>query len=320
MLEGFNLKKILTVGDAMVTFNPSQTGPLRFVSEFKRTVGGAELNFAVAISRLGMQAKWISRLGDDEFGKVIYTFARGEGIDVSNVEMTAMYPTSIYFKEIQENGGGKSFYYRQPSPLLALQPEHITADLVKDVDAIHLTGVYLAVCAHNIKVALKLLALAKEYEIPVSFDPNLRLKLWSIEEAKAAYEQIYPYVDILLTGKDEFELLFGSATILQMEKVTANYGFSQLVVKDGEHGAAVYNGQWFEQPAFPVKVVDTVGAGDAFDAAYMYGYLQHQTIPECLRLGNAAGALTTTVKGDNEGLPELKALYQFVNKEKIIER
>lgn len=78
---------VLTLGDALITFNPNSTGPLRFVSNFDRNVGGAELNFAIGCARLGLNTKWVSRLGEDEFGKVIYNFARGEGIDVSEVKL-----------------------------------------------------------------------------------------------------------------------------------------------------------------------------------------------------------------------------------------
>ena len=322
MKGGIHLaKKIATIGDAMVTFNPGQTGPLRFVQSFHRAVGGAELNFAVGISRLGLEAKWISRLGNDEFGKVIYTFARGEGIDVSAVEFVDDLPTSIYFKEIQENGAGKSFYYRAPSPLLALREVDIDASLLTGIDALHISGVYLAVCPHNINVALKLVILAKQQGIPVSFDPNLRLKLWSIEAAREAYAKLYPYVDILLTGKDEFEQLFGPATPLYMAQIAERYDISQFVVKDGGNGAAVYAaGKWYEREAFQVQVADTVGAGDAFDAGYIYSYLKRLSIEECLRFANGAGALATTVKGDNEGLPDLQALRQFIGDEKVIER
>ncbi|MFS0646275.1 sugar kinase [Siminovitchia sp. 179-K 8D1 HS] len=310
--------RIATIGEAMVVFNPTKTGPLRFVHSFERAVGGAELNFAIGAARLGLEAKWISSLGDDEFGKVIYNFARGEGIDVSDVSLSERYATSVYFKEIQENGSGKSFYYRQPSPLLELTVDKINESVLKNVDLLHISGVYLAVCKHNIEVVQKLIDLAKKLHIPISFDPNLRLKLWTIEEARAVYETIYPSVTIFLAGAEEFELLFGSDCV---EEVQARYQIEEMVIKKGGQGAAVYvNGQWIEREAYKIKAVDTVGAGDAFDAAYIYGYLHQEVIGERLRLANGAGALVATIKGDNEGLPSLKELKQFIGDEQIIER
>jgi len=120
------LKKfgVLTIGDAMITMNPSTTGPLKYVTQFERKIGGAEMNFAIGCARLGLNSKWISRLGKDEFGRVIYNFARGEGIDVSSVNFVEGVPTSVNFKEIHANGSGKTYYYRNPSPIASLSEEN----------------------------------------------------------------------------------------------------------------------------------------------------------------------------------------------------
>lgn len=311
-------KKIATIGDAMIVFNPSKTGPLRFVPSFDRSVGGAELNFAIGVSRLGLESKWISCLGNDEFGTHVFNFARGEGIDVSQVNRTEKYPTSIYFKEISESGTGKSFYYRQPSPLLDLTVDSIGNNILDDVDLLHISGVYLAVSSHNIDVAVKLMEIAKQMGIPITFDPNLRLKLWRIEEAKLAYEQVYPFVSHLLTGDEEFELLFGRQSV---EAVLQQYDFKEIVIKKGANGAAVTSAsQHVERNAYTIQSVDSVGAGDAFDSAYVYGLLNHFDIEERLRFANGSGALVATVKGDNEGLPSLTELKQFIGDEKIVER
>lgn len=302
----------------MIAFNPTKTGPLRFVPSFERAVGGAELNFAIGIARLGLNVKWISMIGDDEFGKVIYNFARGEGIDVSYVKKSKNYPTSIYFKEISESGAGKSYYYRQPSPLLELTVDSINEHILDDIDLLHISGVYLAICSHNLDVAIKLMQLAQKKSIPVSFDPNLRLKLWSIEEAKEAYKKIYPFTTHLLTGDEEFELLFSNQSIQQVIEMN---NFEEVVMKKGDKGAAVYTvNNHFERKANKIHAIDTVGAGDAFDAAYLFALLNDCPIEERLKLANGAGALVATVKGDNEGLPSLLELKQFIGDEKTIER
>lgn len=311
-------KKIATIGDAMVVFNPSKTGHLRFVPSFDRAVGGAELNFAIGVSRLGFDSKWISCLGDDEFGTYIFNFARGEGIDVSHVSRSSKYPTSIYFKEINESGNGKSFYYRQPSPLLDLTIDSIKEPILDDVDLLHISGVYLAVCPHNVELALDLMKKAQQKGIPISFDPNLRLKLWTIEEARATYELLYPYVTHLLIGDEEFDLLFGNRTVID---VLHTYEFEEIVLKKGSDGAEVFTStQHFEYPAYPIHAVDTVGAGDAFGSAYVYGILNGYDIEERLRHANGSGALVATIKGDNEGLPSFSELKQFIGDEKTIER
>ncbi|MDM5335572.1 sugar kinase [Ureibacillus composti] len=314
-------KIVWTLGDALITFNPSTTGPMRYVSSFERKVGGAELNFAIGCARLGIQTKWMSRLGGDEFGKVIYNFARGEGIDMSFVKLMEGYPTSLNFKEIREDGSGKTFYYRYQSPILTLSEDDISKEMFEGVDVIHLTGVFLAIAPQNLNITMRVLKIAKENDITVSFDPNIRLKLWTIEEAKRAYAQIFPFVDILLTGFDEIELILESASKDSLERFASENDIAQLIIKDGSNGVQAYiNGNWYKKEAFKFKVIDTVGAGDGFDAAYIYSFLNDMSIDERLTFANAVGGLVTTVSGDNEGLPELEDVEAFLGKRKIIER
>lgn len=312
---------VLTIGDAMITMNPMTKGPLRFVNAFERKVGGAELNFAVGCARLGLNSKWISRMGNDEFGKVIFNFARGEGIDVSAVDFIDGYPTSVNFKEIRESGDGKTFYYRQNSPILTLSVDDLGEHLLENIDLLHITGVYLAIDPKNVEMAEHLISLAKKKNIPVSFDPNIRLKLWSIEEAREAYFKIFPAIDILLTGLDELEMILGDSSKEAIQSFANDYDIKDLVIKDSSSGSRLYrNNQWHSVPAFKVSAVDTVGAGDGFDAGYIYSYLHGAQPEEALRFANGAGALVVTVSGDNEGLPYLDEVRLFIDGKKAVER
>lgn len=312
---------VFTIGDAMITFNPSVKGPLRYVSSFERKVGGAELNFAIGCARLGLRTKWVSRLGGDEFGRVIASFARGEGLDMSDVQLMEGYPTSLNFKEIREDGSGKTFYYRYQSPILTLKPEDIQPAMFDGIDLVHLTGVYLAIDPQNIAIAKRVIQVAKERGITVSFDPNIRLKLWSIEEARKAYFDLFPSVDILLTGRDEIRLILGEDSDEALAAFAEQYAIDQLVIKDGANGSKLFTkGKWHEKAAFPVHAVDTVGAGDGFDAGYVYGYLHGYSCEERLVFANGIGALVTTVSGDNEGLPYLEEVLPFIRQEAVIER
>ncbi|PIC63815.1 2-keto-3-deoxygluconate kinase [Sporosarcina sp. P13] len=318
MSTNFN---VLTIGDAMITMNPITTGPMRFVTHFERKMGGAELNFAIGCSRLGLNSKWISRLGRDEFGQVIYNFARGEGIDVSTVDFVDGYSTSVNFKEIRENGEGKTFYYRQQSPILTLEVDDIHEHFLDSINLVHITGVFLAIDPQNLAIAKRLLTLANEKNIPVSFDPNIRLKLWTIEDARKAYLEIFSQIDILLTGLDELHLILGDSSEQSLINFANEYNIADLVIKDSSAGSRLYrNGQWFTSPAFNVPVIDTVGAGDGFDAGYVYSYLHQFEPTEALQFANGVGALVVSVSGDNEGLPYLREVQSFISGTKEIER
>lgn len=317
------MKDVITIGDAMITLNPSSTGPMRFVPSFERKVGGAELNLAIGCARLGLKTGWVSRLGNDEFGKYIYNFVRGEGIDVSEVKLVDGYPTSLNFKEILEDGGGKTFYYRANSPTTTLTEEALVESYFENAKLLHITGVFIAIDKEkNLRVIKRAISLAKKHGLLISFDPNIRLKLWSKEEAKVALSEILPHVDIFLTGEDEAELILGISDPKEIINEANKLGISYIAIKQGEDGAVGYHdGQYKEAlPVKPKKVVDTVGAGDGFNAGFIYGVLNHWSLEKTLHFANTIGAMVVSVSGDNEGLPLLEDVLIKLGEKNLIER
>lgn len=314
---------VLTIGDAMITFNPAVNGPLRFVQSFERKVGGAELNFAIGCSRLGLSTGWVSRLGEDEFGKYIYNFVRGEGIDVSEVKLVEGYSTSLNFKEIMEDGSGRTFYYRHQSPTTALTIESLKEDMFKNIRLLHITGVFPAIDKEkNVDLIKHAIIEAKKHGVLISFDPNIRLKLWSKQEAGHHLKEFLPYVDIFLTGTEEAEILLGTNDPREIIERSHSYGISYVAIKLGENGSiGSYNGEVIEAPPFiPKKVVDTVGAGDGFDSGFIYGLLNNWTLEKTLQFANAIGSMVVSVSGDNEGLPYLDEVLVRLGEKELIER
>jgi 2-dehydro-3-deoxygluconokinase len=317
------MNDVLTIGDAMITFNPSSKGPLRFVHSFERKVGGAELNVAIGCARLGLKTGWISRLGNDEFGRYILHFIRGEGIDVSEVKLVDGYPTSLNFKEILEDGSGRTFYYRANSPTTTLTAEALNEEYIQKAKLLHITGVFLAIDKEkNAEVLKRAVSIAKKSGMLISLDPNIRLKLWSKEEAKEALTSFLPYVDILLTGEEEAELLFGVRNPKEIIERCKSYGISYIAIKKGEKGSVgYYDGQYIEAPPVkPRKVVDTVGAGDGFDAGFIYGALKGWKLERILQFANTIGSMVVSVSGDNEGLPYLEDVLVQLGEKAFIER
>lgn len=313
---------IITIGDGMITFDPKARGPLRFVNQFERKIGGAELNVMIGCARLGLKAGWISRLGKDEFGRHIYNTVRGEGIDVSEVKLMEGYATSLNFKEIQESGDGKTFYYRQKSPTETLTIDNLPYDYIRTAKVLHVSGVFPAIMEKNRDIILHAIQFAKQCGVKVSFDPNIRLKLWTEEQARATLCSYLPYVDYLLAGREELELLFNIKEDKEIRAQLAKYAFEYVVVKEGANGASfLIDGEWAKVPGFEVrKVVDTVGAGDGFSAGFLYGILQGWPINRVMQYANAVGALVVQVQGDNEGLPYLEEIEVFLGNLMQVER
>jgi 2-dehydro-3-deoxygluconokinase len=307
---------ILTIGDALVLFNPLTTGPLRFVNTFERKVGGAELNVAIGCSRLGLKTGWISRLGKDEFGRYAFNYVRGEGVDVSQVKLIEGYPTSIYFKEILSGEKINSYYYRHQSPTLTLNAGEIDEEYVKQAKILHITGVFPAVNDVNKEVLLHLLKMAKKHNITVTLDPNIRLKLWSAAEAKQTLLSFLPYVDVLLTGEDEADILLGTSEPDQVFKAAQAYGVHHVILKQGEQGAIGYrDGVITKEPVLEhIDVVDVVGAGDGFATGYLYSLIQGWSLEKSLAFANAVAGHVIGVMGDNEGLPYKEEIEVLLGK------
>ncbi len=306
----------------MVTMNPKSRGPLRFVGDFERKVGGAELNLAIGCARLGLRTGWISRLGNDEFGKYIYNFARGEGIDVTHVELLDGYPTSVNFKEIREDGTGSTFYYRMNSPMLTMTADHLPEEEIKRARILHLTGVFSAISRHDMSVIYRAIEIAKNNGVLVAFDPNIRLKLWSKEEARQCLGPLLPSVDIMLTGQDEAELLLGVSDPDDIIRSFAEMGIRRIAIKRGAEGSIGYdNGQRISKPALPPNaIVDTVGAGDGFDAGFLLGVVKGWPLDKVMTFANAVGSMVVSVSGDNEGLPFYEEVLQKLGLEQRIGR
>ncbi|UYG97730.1 sugar kinase [Cytobacillus firmus] len=317
------MKDVVTIGDAMITFNPSATGPMRFVPTFERKIGGAELNVAIGCSRLGLKTGWISRLGNDEFGRHIFNTVRGEGIDVSQLKLVDGYPTSLNFKEIMGDGSVRTFYYRTNSPTTALTIEILSEEYIKNSKVLHITGIFPAVDKEkNIDLIKYAISLAKKHGVLVSFDPNIRLKLWTKEEARTVLREFLPYVDIFLTGEEEAELLLGTSDPREVIELGKAFGISHIAIKQGEKGSVGYqNGEYIEAPAFKAKkVVDTVGAGDGFDSGFIYGLLNQWPLQKTLQFANVIGSMVVSVSGDNEGLPYLEDVLVQLGEREFVER
>jgi 2-dehydro-3-deoxygluconokinase len=313
---------VITIGEAMVTFNPASTGPMKFVNTFEKKIGGAELNLAIGCARLGLKAGYVSRLGNDEFGKYIKTFARGEGIDVSKLDLVEGYPTSLNFKEMMEDGNVRTFYYRDKSPTLTMTPDDLDEAYFQQAKILHLTGIFPAIDEKNIAIIERSIELAKKYGVKISFDPNIRLRMWSKEEAREVLSKILPHVDILLAGDEEMEIIIGERDPIAIMERIKEWGISFIAIKQGDKGSVgYYNGEIIESPSIKVtKVVDTVGAGDGFNAGFIYGVLQGWQLERTLKFANTIGSMVVSVRGDNEGLPYYEDVQEKLGEKERIER
>lgn len=323
VLEGFkDNMEVVTFGETMVLFNPDSTGPLRYVHNFHKSIAGAESNMAIALARLGHNAGWFSKLGDDEFGRYIKAVIRGEGVDVSRVVTDPQNSTGLLFKESFAHVNPNVYYYRKNSAASNITIEDLDLDYIKTSKILHITGITLALSTNARKAVYRAIEFAKANNILVSFDPNIRLKLWSIEEARPVMLEIIKMSDIIFPGKDEGKLLLGTEDPKEISREFLDMGCSIVATKLGKEGCYVtdrHQGEFVEGYVVE-KPVDTVGAGDGFAAGFLSGILRNLSLRKCGQLANAVGAMATLVKGDMEGFPTLHQVRSFMGIEEYIDR
>ncbi|WP_273123122.1 sugar kinase [Bacillus weihaiensis] len=307
---------VVTIGESMVVFTPTSDGFMRNASQFTKKIGGAESNVAVGLARLGHQSAWMSKLGDDEFGKAILAFLKGENVDVSQVTFDDKAPTGIYFKEPRRQNSTRVYYYRKGSAASKLAPSDLNGDYLMNTKYLHITGITPALSESCRETIFEAIRIAKQNGTTIVFDPNLRTKLWDEETARETLLKMAKEADIVLPGVAEGEFLFGESDPHKLGQLFLDHGASVVVMKVGAEGAYYFTEKESALiPGFPVKnVVDPVGAGDGFAAGFLSGLLDELELGEAVERANAVGALVTMVNGDVDGLPEREEVEQLLSK------
>lgn len=315
------MPEVIGLGEIMVVMDPLRNGPLSSVELFRKTVGGAEGNVCIGVSRLGHSAGWIGRLGNDEFGRFILSYLRAENIDVSCVKVVEGF-TGVYFKERRGLGDIKAFYYRKGSAGSALIPEDVPIEYLNNAKFFHTTGITLALSESARKTVIHSIEMAKNLGVKVSFDVNLRLKLWTKETAREEISNIISKTDIFFLTLDEGKILFNMDLPEKLIEYILSLGPRIVCVKLGKEGSMVGDNKGIcSVPAFTnFSSVDNVGAGDGFVAGFLVGQLKGWNIKDSALLGNIVGAYATTTTGDNDGLPTWSEVEEFLGKREIIRR
>jgi len=313
---------VVSFGESLVVFNPDTPGPLRQVNGFRKSLGGAESNVLIALARLGHKAGWFSKLGDDEFGRFILNSVRAEGVDVSQVKMLENESTGLMFKENYQGFNPNVLYYRKNSAASTLSVDDVDEDYLKQAKILHITGITPALSSSACEAVFKAVKVAKANGVLVSFDPNLRLKLWSLEDAKRKILELAHYADIIMPGIDEAELLLGMKDVEDIADYFSGLGSKIVAIKLGSQGCYLrQKSEALFVPGFKVEnVIDTVGAGDGFAAGLLAGVLRQESLEESGKYANGVGAMATLALGDSDGYPYFDQLLEFIGYKQRIER
>jgi 2-dehydro-3-deoxygluconokinase len=295
---------VVTFGETMLRLSAPGFSRLEEAVSLDVRIGGSESNTAVALARLGLKVAWWSKLPDNPLGRRIENEIRRWGVDTSGViwDETPGTRAGLYFLDFGVPPRPTDVYYdRAASAASRLTAQEVDSRHVANARLLHMTGITPALSPYCAKAVSRALSLAKEAGMRVSFDINYRSKLWTPAEARTCLEPMLAQVDLLLCPQSDAALLFeieGDGPDVARE-LRERYGVEVAVVTCGGDGAVACDdaGDFSATPYALGQVVDRVGAGDAFDAGVLMGYLQGD-LALGLQYGTAMAALKHTMPGD----------------------
>ncbi|MER5177392.1 sugar kinase [Streptomyces sp. NPDC002896] len=299
---------LVTVGEVLGVLSAPEPGPLALGTGLRLGIAGAESNVAVGISRLGGSATWIGRVSDDQLGELILREMRAEG--VTTVATRDPAPTSLLLKERRTSTHSRARYYRTHTAGSRLTAEDIPEHIVARAAVLHITGITPALGPGPAGAVRRAVDIAADAGVPVSLDINFRSLLWNEAEARTTLLPLLRMSDLVFAGPHEARLAVPDADDPEaLAKGICDLGPAGAVIKLGVDGAyALLDGKQYRQPAVPVRVHDSVGAGDAFAAGYLAELLTGEPPERRLRTAALLGAFAVSTTGDWEGLPNRSEL------------
>jgi len=307
------------LGEVLVDLIAEQAGSLVEAPGFQKCPGGAPANVAVGLARLGVRCGFIGKVGDDPFGDFLVATLQENGVDTGGVVRTRQAPTALAFVSLTHTGERDFFFYRNPCADLLLSPEELPKHWLQQARFLHIGGVSLTGQPSR-QATIRAIQLARSSGATVTFDPNLRMDLWpgGAEECRRTIRRILTDVDIFLPAEEELILLMEENDLHEAVLRAQKLGPKVVCVKRGSRGVHAFiilqdgSSQEVTQPAFKVKVVDTTGAGDGFNAGLIAALSEGRSLPEALRWGCAVAALVITKRGAMTALPTRLQLDRFL--------
>jgi sugar/nucleoside kinase (ribokinase family) len=306
---------VLTFGEALVGYGSVEDN-LQTATHVTRFPGGADLNVAVGLTRLGVRTTWASVLGEDAHGD--YLAGAVDQLGITPLVRRANGPTALMFKAGGADGDPEVLQVRHETAFAQHADVLLTADVLAfdGIDHLHLTGIVLGISPVVRAAALTLLDAALNAGLSVSFDPNLRFNLWpDHQEMRGMINTAAARATVVMPGLAEGRLLTGANEPDDIAQFYLQRGVHDVVIKLGAAGARGWtaDGETAQSRAFTVTPIDTVGAGDGFAAGYLAALLTGAGLQQRLDQAAAVGALFTTRRGDLTAMPQREEVDAFIN-------
>jgi len=304
---------VVAIGDvnvdliAPISFFPKKGGEV-LIDRLERRAGGSAANLSAAVSRLGLKSGFIGRVGNDSFGRFLTDEFNEEKVDISQLQVDEEIGTGLTFILVTEEGERTMFGFRGAN--VHLSPDEIDVNYIKNADALHISG-YSLLRDPQRKAALKALEGAKKAGILVSFDAGVLPAMKASDFIRSTLRSI----DLLFLNELEATSLMGIKNPEKAASRALKLGPKIVAMKLGKGGCLILTeGEEIRSPAFNVKVVDTTGAGDAFDAGFLAGIIKGWDLKSAARFANGVGALSTMKVGARSALPNRQEVERFLGR------
>ncbi|MBU1077659.1 MAG: sugar kinase [Spirochaetes bacterium] len=305
---------VITFGEAMIRLTPPGFQKIEQSDKLKINAGGAELNVAVALSRLGSSSGWVSCLPENPLGNMISNKAREHNVLTDHIVWEKEGRAGLYFYEMGASPRPSSVLYdRAHSCMSGLDHKKLNYEkILKNAKWFHTTGITPALGDGCRKAVSEFLKRAKELKLTTSYDLNFRKKLWTEETAQKVQEEMMKDIDILISTEEDIERVFKIKDPQSnyhniSKKLIDKFKFKIVCITIRENisvwknnwSAVLFDGKDFlESDKYEVEVVDRIGAGDSFTAGLIHSLLSGKPHKEALNFAVAFSALKHSIPGD----------------------
>jgi 2-dehydro-3-deoxygluconokinase len=305
------MAEVVTFGEAMIRLSPPNFRRLEQARSLDLFVGGAELNTAVGIARLGHTSAWVSRLTRNPLGRLIANHAREGGVSTEHVVWTDDDRVGVYFVEFGAAPRASSVLYdRKNAAIAGIKPGMVDWKAAfTGTQWFHVTGITPALSGSAAETTREALQAARAAGVQTSIDLNYRVKLWSQADAGKWMAEFMQHTDVLITTEEDIERVFGMkgkdyedvagqvAKRFGLKVVAITIRENPLVWKNTWTAMAYRDGKVFRTRTYEVEIVDRLGAGDSFAAGFIHGSLTGD-LQHAVDFGVAASALKHSIPGD----------------------
>jgi 5-dehydro-2-deoxygluconokinase len=333
MNEGRNhTLDLICVGRTCVDLYAEQEGArLEDVQSFRKYVGGSATNIAFGTARLGVKSAMLTRVGNEHMGRFVRQTLADNGVDVSHVRFDPEHLTPYVLLAVRAIEDFPRIFVYGDAADLAVEEDDVDPDFIVSSKALLITGTPFSRSGPR-AASFKAIQAAQEAGTRVVFDLDYRPVFWGVasheqggemfvasEKVTEIYRSVLPSCDLVVGTEEEIRIAGGSTDTREALRNIRGLSGATVVLKVGAMGAIVFPGEipgniedGVRVPGFPVEVFNSVGAGDAFMSGFMSGWLREEPLEECLRLGNACGAIVVSRHGCSPAMPTSKELEYYL--------